>query len=129
MKHATIAAIAVVSLLALAGSAGAAPMFRVSDDRGKYDDDGGAWFFSELSELGLRANKMTVNWDPARPDVIADQAFLDRSVPQAIEHGVQVSFGIQSARRGRSPARRARSTGSSSGCRSSRGRIPPSPSS
>ena len=69
-------------------------MFGVSDDRGKYDDDGGAWFFSELSELGLRANKMTVNWDPARPDVIADQAFLDRSVPQAIERGVHVSFGI-----------------------------------
>jgi hypothetical protein len=94
MKHATIAAIAVVTLLALAGSAGAAPMFGVSDDRGKYDDDGGAWFFSQLSELGLRANKMTVNWDPARPDVIADQAFLDRSVPQAIERGVHVSFGI-----------------------------------
>jgi hypothetical protein len=94
MKHATIAAIAVVTLLALAGSAGATPIFGVSDDRGKYDDDGGAWFFSELSELGLRANKMTVNWDPARPDVLADQAFLDRSVPQAIDRGIHVSFGI-----------------------------------
>lgn len=94
MKHTTIAAIAVVAMLALAGSAGAAPIFGVSDDRGKYDDDGGAWFFSELSELGLSANKMTVNWDPARPDVIADQAFLDRSVPQAIDRGVHVSFGI-----------------------------------
>ena len=94
MKHATIAVIAVVSSLALAGTAGAAPMFGVSDDRGKYDDDGGAWFFSQLSELGLRANKMTVNWDPARPDVIADQAFLDRSVPQAVDRGVHVSFGI-----------------------------------
>jgi hypothetical protein len=94
MKHTTIAAIAFVTMFALTASAGAAPMFGVSDDRGKYDDDGGAWFFDELSELGLRANKMTVNWDPSRPEVIADQAFLDRSVPRAIERGVHLSFGI-----------------------------------
>ena len=89
-------------------------MFGVSDDRGKYDDDGGAWFFSELSELGLRANKMTVNWDPARPDVIADQAFStarcrrrsNRGVPGLVRHP-------RSARRARSAARRARSTDSS----------------
>jgi hypothetical protein len=94
MKQTTIAAIALATCLALSGSAGATPIFGVSDDRGKYDADGGAWFFNELMELGLSANKMTVNWDPSRPDVIVERAFLDRSVPVAIERGLHVSFGI-----------------------------------
>src|SRR5918999_5168913 len=99
MKQTTIAAIALATSLVLTGSAGAAtPLFGVSDDRGKYDDDGGAWFFGELMELGLTANKMTVNWDPARPDVIVEQAFLDRSVPVAVRRGVHVSFGIHIGR-------------------------------
>jgi hypothetical protein len=95
MKHTIIAAIALATCLVFAGTAAGTPLFGVSDDRGKYDNDGGAWFFTELSELGLRANKMTVNWDPARPDVITEQAFLDRSVPQAVDRGVHVSFGIR----------------------------------
>jgi hypothetical protein len=94
MKQTTIAAIALATSLALSSSAGAAPIFGVSDDRGKYADDGGAWFFDELSLLGLQANKMTVNWDPSRPDVIVERPFLERSVPLAIERGLHVSFGI-----------------------------------
>jgi hypothetical protein len=90
----TIAVIALATSLALPAGAGATPLFGVSDDRGKYDADGGAWFFSQLTELGLGANKMTVNWDPSRPEVVVEQAFLDRSVPVAIERGVHVSFGI-----------------------------------
>jgi hypothetical protein len=98
MKQITIAVIALATSLALVATARAAPVFGVSDDRGKYDDDGGAWFFDELTTLGLKANKMTVNWDPARPDVIVDQPFLDRSVPVAIRRGVHVSFGIHIGR-------------------------------
>ena len=80
--------------LALAASASATPLFGVSDDRGKYDDDGGAWFFSELAAVGLTTNKMTVNWDPSRPDVIVEKPFLDRSIPQAEKFGIHLSFGI-----------------------------------
>jgi hypothetical protein len=94
MKLTTIAAIALATSLALSSSARATPIFGVSDDRGKYADDGGSWFFEELSQLGLEANKMTVNWDPARPDVIVEKPFLDRSVPVAIERGLYVSFGV-----------------------------------
>jgi hypothetical protein len=92
----SILSIAAASLcaLTLATAAGAMPMFGVSDDRGKYDDDGGAWFFSELQAAGLGANKMTVNWDPADPLVIKEQPFLDRSVPEAAKLGVHLSFGI-----------------------------------
>ncbi len=95
---------AVSAALLLAAGAGGAPAaeepattsvrFGVSDDRGKYDDDGGEWFFSELRQTGLTANKMTVNWDPAYPLEIRERAFLDRSIPWATAQGVHLSFGV-----------------------------------
>jgi hypothetical protein len=87
-------AVIVFGCLALAPGVQAATLFGVSDDRGKYDDDGGEWFFSELDALGLVANKMTVNWDPARPLEITEHAFLDRAIPQAQIRGIHLSFGI-----------------------------------
>ena len=95
-----IAAAGAALLLAGAGGADAADepphsvIFGVSDDRGKYDDDGGEWFFSELRQSGLSANKMTVNWDPASPLEIREKAFLDRSIPWATAQGIHLSFGI-----------------------------------
>jgi hypothetical protein len=95
-----IAAAGAALLLAGAGGADAADepprsvVFGVSDDRGKYDDDGGEWFFSELRQTGLSANKMTVNWDPANPLEIREKPFLDRSIPWATAQGIHLSFGI-----------------------------------
>jgi hypothetical protein len=94
MSRVLITAAAACAALVLAGIAGAAPLFGVSDDRGKYDDDGGSWFFSELSAAGLTANKMTVNWDPERPLEITERPFLDRSIPEAEKLGIHLSFGI-----------------------------------
>jgi hypothetical protein len=94
MKTALIAAAAVTCALTLANVASAVPIFGVSDDHGKYGDDGGAWFFSELAATGMTANKMTVNWDPANPDAIVERAFLDRAIPQAQARGIHLSFGI-----------------------------------
>ncbi|MEO8348696.1 MAG: hypothetical protein ABI610_07275, partial [Acidobacteriota bacterium] len=98
-----IAAAGAALLLAGAGGADAADVpdqpsssvvFGVSDDRGKYDDDGGEWFFSELRQSGLSANKMTVNWDPDHPLEIREKPFFDRSIPWATAQGVHLSFGI-----------------------------------
>src|SRR5688572_14223138 len=98
-----IAAAGAALLLAGVGGADAADtpdpvtpsvLFGVSDDRGKYDDDGGEWFFSELRQTGLTANKMTVNWDPAYPLEIRERAFLDRSIPWATAQGIHLSFGV-----------------------------------
>jgi hypothetical protein len=93
------ALIAFIAALACAGGATAGTVqeptrFGVSDDYGKYADDSGAWFFEQMSGLGLSANKMTVNWDPSRPDVIAEQAFLDRAIPEAAKRGIDVSLGV-----------------------------------
>jgi hypothetical protein len=94
MSRVLTTAAAALAALTLAGTAGAAPIFGVSDDRGKYDDDGGAWFFSELAASGLTSNKMTVNWDPANPLTITERPFLDRSIPEAEKLGIHLSLGI-----------------------------------
>ena len=83
--------------LALAGVAGGAE-FGITDDTGKYADDGGASFFSTLNDLGVTENRVTVLWDPANPTTITEQAFLDRSVPQATARGISLVFNIWPAR-------------------------------
>ena len=79
--------------LALAGGASSAT-YGVADDAGKYAEDGGAGFFTMLTDLGMTENRIAVFWDPARPTTIVDQAFLDRSIPQAMARGIEVIFAI-----------------------------------
>ncbi|TML73335.1 MAG: hypothetical protein E6G13_03490 [Actinobacteria bacterium] len=85
------------AILVIAGSA-SATTFGITDDAGKYASDGGAGFFSTLNDLGLNENRVSVQWDPSRPTTIVDQPFLDRSVPQAIAHGVDLVFSIYPAK-------------------------------
>src|SRR5436189_168140 len=79
--------------LALAGAA-ASTTFGVADDAGKYAEDGGAGFFTMLTQLGMTENRMAVFWDPSQPSTIVDQAFLDRAVPEAQRRGIDVMFAI-----------------------------------
>lgn len=79
--------------LALAGAA-SSTTFGVADDAGKYAEDGGAQFFSLLTDVGMTENRIAVFWDPANPTTIVDQAFLDRSVPEAMRRGIDVVFAI-----------------------------------
>src|ERR671930_2176498 len=93
MRKVTAALACVVAALAFAGAA-SSTTFGVADDAGKYADDGGASFFSMLNDLGMTENRIAVFWDPANPTTIVDQAFLDRSVPEAMRRGVEVIFAI-----------------------------------
>jgi hypothetical protein len=79
--------------LALAGAA-SSTTFGVADDAGKYAEDGGAGFFHMLTDLGMTENRIAVFWDPANPTAIVDQAFLDRSIPHAMQRGIEVIFAI-----------------------------------
>ncbi len=79
--------------LALTGAA-SGTTFGVADDAGKYAEDGGAGFFTMLTDLGMTENRIAVFWDPANPTTIVDQAFLDRSIPQAMRRGIDVMFAI-----------------------------------
>src|SRR5256714_2322462 len=93
MRPLTAALAAAMTALILAGAAQTAT-FGITDDAGKYAEDGGASFFSMLNDLAMNENRMTVRWDPASPTTIGDQAFLDRAIPQANARGIQVVFSI-----------------------------------
>jgi hypothetical protein len=81
--------------LGVAASAHGAVRFGVTEDAGKYADDGGATFFPTLTDLGMTQNRITVFWDPAHPAEIQEKAFLDRSLPVAAANHVQIVFSVQ----------------------------------
>jgi hypothetical protein len=93
MRNAAAALCSVLCALAFAGAA-SSTTFGVADDAGKYADDFGATFFSNLNDLGMTENRMAVFWDPSNPTTIVDQAFLDRAIPQATRRGIEVMFAI-----------------------------------
>ena len=55
-----------------------AARFGFADDEGKYADDGGTAFFDDLKAAGGTENRITVRWDPKRPEAILEESFLDR---------------------------------------------------
>ena len=80
---------------ALAAAPGAqAARFGFADDAGKYADDGGTAFFDDLKAVGGTENRITVRWDPKRPETILEESFLDRVVPVATENGIRVVFHV-----------------------------------
>jgi len=86
---------AAVFTAALAAASGAqAARFGFADDAGKYADDGGADYFSDLKAAGGTENRITVLWDPKRPATILEDSFLDRVVPVATEKGIRVVFHV-----------------------------------
>jgi hypothetical protein len=93
MRRITAAVASACLALALAGAA-SSTTFGVADDAGKYAEDGGAGFFTMLTQLGMTENRMAVFWDPSQPNTIVDQAFLDRSISQAQRRGIDVIFAI-----------------------------------
>src|SRR5437868_8114711 len=93
MRQIAAALACACAALVLTGAA-SSTTFGVADDAGKYAEDGGAGFFTMLTQLGMTENRMAVFWDPSQPETIVDQAFLDRAVPQAQKRGIDVMFAI-----------------------------------
>ncbi|HYZ79195.1 MAG TPA: hypothetical protein VE596_17650 [Gaiellaceae bacterium] len=81
--------------LLLASSGHGAVRFGVTEDAGKYADDGGVSFFATLNDLGMTENRIAVFWDAAHPTEIQERAFLDRSLPVAAAAHVQIVFSVQ----------------------------------
>ncbi len=80
--------------LAFASGAAAGPKIGFAEDATKYSSDGGAKLFDEMNHLGTTTNRMAVFFDSSAPTTIQDEAFLRRSVPIAIAHGIQVVFDV-----------------------------------
>ena len=87
-----LAAVATVALSAV--SSAQAARFGFADDAGKYAEDGGAAYFSDLRAAGGTENRITILWDPDKPLYIADEGFLDRSLPVATAKGIRVVFHV-----------------------------------
>ncbi len=87
---------AVIGALALvnAGAAAAGPQIGFAEDATKYADDGGAMLFTEMNKLQTTTNRVAVFWNADAPATIQDQSFLDRMVPVAQVHHIQVVFAI-----------------------------------
>lgn len=66
----------------------------VADDGGKYADDGGAWFNSELKGANLSEERWTLSWSPDRPTTIDELPFLERSAPEAQKDGIKVEVAL-----------------------------------
>jgi hypothetical protein len=87
----------------LAALTAAAPAFGdisvgVADDGGKLADDGGAWFVSQMREVGLQENRMTLHWDPDQPSTILHKDDIDRYVATATGNGIRIVLLISPMR-------------------------------
>ena len=86
---------AAVAAAALAATPAAqAARFGFADDAGKYADDGGVAFFSDVKAAGGTENRITVHWDPARPEAILEKSFLDRSLSVAEKKGIRIVLHV-----------------------------------
>jgi hypothetical protein len=86
---------AIISALALAGSASAMDV-GVVDDYGVAPANSPA-FFDTLSALGMRENRITITWDPAAPTTIERQQALELYLPLASLRGIRVVFAVAPA--------------------------------
>jgi hypothetical protein len=84
--------------LAVAGAAQGGLAVGVTEDAGK-STGGGAAFFATLGDVGLTVNRVSVTWDPTRPDVIPGQEEIQSWLPQAQTAGVRIMFAVAAAGR------------------------------
>ena len=84
------AALLGVVALAWTGAAAAGPQFGFAEDATKYSDDGGDKLYAEMNKLGATVNRVAVFWNADEPTTIQEQGFLDRMVPVAALHGIQL---------------------------------------
>jgi hypothetical protein len=65
----------------------------VTEDAGK-TGDGGATFFATLNDVGLKVNRVSINWDAANPTIIGGQDEIASWMPQAQAAGTRIIFGL-----------------------------------
>ena len=78
---------------AAAGTARAGLDVGVTEDAGK-TGDGGASFFATLNDVGLKVNRVSINWDAANPTAIGGQDEIASWIPQAQAAGTRIIFAV-----------------------------------
>jgi len=89
-------AAAVIGVLALAitGAAAAGPQMGFAEDATKYADDGGSALFTEMNTLQTTTNRVAIFCNADDPSTIQDEVFLDRMLPVAEAHNIQIVFAV-----------------------------------
>jgi hypothetical protein len=83
---------ALVCATAGAGAARAGLEVGVTEDAGKSGT--GAAFFATLADVGLKVNRVSINWDPNKPTTIVGQAEIAAWMPQAQVTGTRIVFAV-----------------------------------
>jgi hypothetical protein len=78
---------------AAAGAARAGLDVGVTEDAGKTGDNGAA-FFATLNDVGLKVNRVSINWNAANPTRIAGQDEIAAWLPQAQAAGTRIIFAV-----------------------------------
>jgi hypothetical protein len=84
--------VCVTAALTCAGAAGAALDVGVTEDAGKAGN--GAAFFATLNDVGLKVNRVSVNWSPVTPMTIPSQTEIAKWLPQAQASGTRIVFAV-----------------------------------
>ncbi|HEX3268458.1 MAG TPA: hypothetical protein VHQ98_10790 [Gaiellaceae bacterium] len=79
--------------LTLAAAAQGSLEVGVTEDAGK-TADGGAPFFAAMTDVGLKANRVSIDWDPANPTTIHGQTEIAAWLPQAQLANTRVIFAV-----------------------------------
>ena len=82
---------------AAAGGARAGLDVGVTEDAGK-TGDGSATFFATLNDVGLKVNRVSINWDAANPTIIGGQDEIASWMPQAQAAGTRIIFAVSPLR-------------------------------
>jgi hypothetical protein len=98
LRRAVAAFACAFAALFLTGPAAGVVRYGVTEDAGKYAADGGGTFFSELNDVGLTENAITIYWDPSLPGGMAEPGLLDRVLPQARARGIRVVLAVYALR-------------------------------
>ena len=93
--------------LVIAGAAAAGPQIGFAEDATKYSDDGGARLFDEMNTLQTTTNRVAVFWNADAPTTIQDQSFLDRMIPVAMAHHIQIVFAVYPLKATQAPTTQA----------------------
>lgn len=89
-----VAVLGALALMTAVSAAASPPQIGFAEDATKYADDGGEALFTEMDKMLTTTNRVAVFWNADAPTAIQDQAFLDRMIPVAQKHKVQVVFAI-----------------------------------
>ena len=88
-------------------SADTGPNIGFAEDATKYADDGGDALYTAMNAMQTTTNRVAVFWNADEPTTIQDEPFLDRMIPVAQKHDIQVVFAVYPLHANQAPTTRA----------------------